>query len=400
MPTPGGPRLLDDGDTMIKFGYIFFLFIAVSLVADISCNSKTIEYDEDRWLKALTNKKVLYVKPEKVAELKEQYKSPVLTYIDDKNLYIVNHDDQSLNIYTRNDLHLEFKFGGKGEGPGEFRRIQGFKVYKDFIFVNSMGKNSYFSKKGDLLKEFRTPPHLIPCYPLGNNFVTREHPGLSERLPSNPYKNFKIVLIDANFKTKRVLFQKKLNISNVYNPKTGERESWLFPNYTFYRIYKDNIYIGCSSMESFFFTVFNSQGNKLYEIKRPYIKQKIPELIKKTIKKRQKKKNKQAIRKLEIKFYEYFPSFCNFEVADDKIFIFLYPTIDGQRVLVLDLMGKLLDSNLIPFDLKYFEDNPAIKLWFNKIHNGKKYYIRDNADTDKWELWSLKICELDSTHKD
>ena len=152
-------------------------------------------------------------------------------------------------------------------------------------------------------------------------------------------------------------------------------------------------------MEGFLFIVFDSQGNKLYEIKRPYIKQKIPELIKETIKKRQKKKNKQAIRKLEIKFYEYFPAFCNFEVADDRIYIFLYPTIDGQRVLVLDLKGKVIDVNLIPFDLEFFKNNTYRKLFFNKIHNGKKYFLRDNADTDQWELWSLKICELDNNHK-
>jgi hypothetical protein len=295
-------------------------------------------------------------------------------------------------------MHLMVKFGGKGEGPGEFRRLQGFKVYKDFIFVNSSGKNSYFSKKGELLKEVRCPPNLIPCYPIGNNFVTREHSGLPERIPSNPYVDTQYVFIGPEFKTKRVLFQKKLNISYVYNEKTGELESWLFPNYSFLHVYKNNIYIACSSMESFFFTVFDSQGNKLYEIRRPYIKRKIPELIKETIIKRQKQINKKSRMRLDIKFYEYFPSFCNFEVADDKIYIFLYPSIDFQRVLILDLKGKLIDVNLIPFDLEFFENNSSMKLFYNKIHNGKKYYLRDNIETNQWELWSIKVFDLDIAH--
>ena len=129
---------------MIKSRYLFLLMTTIGVFTVISCNSKIEKYDEDRWLKALTNKKVLNVKPEKEAELKENYKSPALTYIDDQNFYIVNHDDASVNIYTRKYSHLKVKFGGKGEGPGEFRRIQGIKVYKDFIFVNSIGKNSYF----------------------------------------------------------------------------------------------------------------------------------------------------------------------------------------------------------------------------------------------------------------
>jgi hypothetical protein len=62
----------------------------------------------------------------------------------------------------------------------------------------------------------------------------------------------------------------------------------------------------------------------------------------------------------------------------------------------MDLKGKLIDVNLIPFDLEFFKNNSFRKLFFNKIHNGKKYYLKDNVETNRWELWSLKVHERDS----
>ena len=383
---------------MKRVGYIFLLLSAIIGIAGISCNSKNEKYDNELWLEALTKQNVLQVKPEKVAEFEEEYKYPSIVSIDSQNLYIIKHEDMSVKIYTRKDFHFSATFGGKGEGPGEFRMIQGFNVYEDFVFVNSMGKNSYFSKKGNLLKETRCPPHLIPCYPLGNNFVTYEFSGLPD--PDNPDAYVKIVLIGPKFETKRVLFQKKIKKYNIiYNSKSGQNESWLFPNYVLYQVYKDNIYIGYLSTDNFLFIVFDSQGNKLYEIKRPYLKTRIPDLIKQAIRKRQKKKNESLRIKEKINFNEYFPSFCSFEVSDDKIFVFLFPTIEGQRVMVMDLQGKLLEANLVPFDLTFFETNAVRNLFYMKIHNGRKYFLKDNIETNKWELWSLRLCECNNANQ-
>ena len=71
-------------------------------------------------------------------------------------------DDQSIKIYSRENLRLKMKLGGKGEGPSEFRMLQGINVYDEYIFANSPGKNSYFSKTGNLLKEVKCPPEFVP----------------------------------------------------------------------------------------------------------------------------------------------------------------------------------------------------------------------------------------------
>jgi hypothetical protein len=382
---------------MKKLEYIYLLLGVIIVMAGISCSSKEKKYNEKLWLEALKKQKILHGEPEKVAEFEEQYKYPSILSIDSQNLYIIKPEDMLVNIYTGKDIKFVAKFGGKGEGPGEFRVIQGFQVYEDFIFVNSMGKNSYFSKQGDLQKETRFPPHLIPCYPLGNQFVTYEFSGLPT--PDNPDSSIKIALIGPKFETKRVLFQKKMKKYNtIFNEKSGQNEQWLFPNDVLYRIYKDNIYIGYLSTESFLFMVFDSQGNKLYEIKRPYLKRRIPDLIKQAIRKRQKKINENLRIKMKINFNEYFPSFCSFEVTDDKIFVFLFPTVESQRIIVMDLKGKLLEVNLIPFDLNFFETKAIRNLFYNKVYDGKKYFLKDNFETQKWELWSLKICECNNTN--
>jgi hypothetical protein len=140
--------------------------------------------------------------------------------------------------------------------------------------------------------------------------------------------------------------------------------------------------------------VFDANGKQVYEINRPYRKQEIQGLFKETIQKKQYTMMTNENQKVKIQFYDYFPSFCSFEVADDRIYVFLYPEIDRQRILILDLKGKLLAVNLIPFDLKSLERSSYRILFSNLIHNGERYYIKDNLETDKWELWRLKICDI------
>lgn len=385
--------------TKMKKLLFFYLFTAIIISVNTGCNSKAEKYDEELWINAFEKQKPLDVKPEKVAELGETYKDSGLAYIDDKNVYIINRNEQTINIYSQKDFQLKVKFGGKGEGPREFRVIQGFRVLEDYIFVNSPGKNSYFSKKGELIKELRCPPALIPCLPVGNNFVTREYSIPSGRNTDNPDTERKIVLVGPDFERKKTLFHEILDGgSYVYNTQTNQREAWLFPDYCSFRIYKNNIYIGLSTRENFHFTVFDSNGKKLYEINRPNIKRKIPDIFKEAILKRQHRTitSKQVVK---IKFYEYFPSFCDFKITDDRIYIFLYPEIDKQRILIMDLKGNLIDVNLIPFDLKILEESTYRILFSNIVHNGKKYYMRDNIETNKWEIWWLKICKDSSSFK-
>ncbi|HLP59022.1 MAG TPA: 6-bladed beta-propeller [Candidatus Deferrimicrobium sp.] len=379
----------------MKKRYFLFLLMVSIISIDSACKKYDRTYNQESWLNAFKKQEVLIVNPEKVTVIEEIYKQPGLMAIDDEYFYILNGNEQTINIYSKNDSRFKSTFGRKGEGPGEFRSMQGFQVYPNYIFINSPGKNSYFSKKGELIKEIRCPPELIPCLPVGNNYVTRDYSKSFERDINSPSMETKIILVGPDFKTIKVLFQKSLDTAYVFNSKTGQKEAWLFPDSCSFKIYKDNIYIGLSSMESFFFEVFDANGNRLYEINRPYPKREIPGVFKEAIRKKQyQTQTGEGNLKVKIQFYDYFPSFCNFEVADDRIYVFLYPELDRQRVLIMDLKGKLLAVNLVPFDLKSLEKASFRTLFSNLIYNGERYYIKDNLETDKWELWRSKICEI------
>jgi len=260
--------------------YFLFLLMVSIIFIDSACKGYDMTYDKESWLNAFKKQEVLDAKPEKVAVIEELYKKPSLSDVDEDYFYIIDDDKQTINLHSKNDSRLKSTFGGAGEGPAEFRVIQGFKVYQDYIFINSPGKNSYFSRKGELIKEIKCPSELIPCLPVGNNYVTRDYSKSFERDINSPSMETKILLVGPDFKTKKVLFQKSLDTAYIFNSKTGQKEAWLFPAICSYQIYKDNIYIGLSSLENFFFIVFDANGHRLYEINRPYRKQAIPTILK------------------------------------------------------------------------------------------------------------------------
>lgn len=361
---------------------------AFIIVISYGCNSDNTYFSEESWKNAFKNQKVVEGKPEKLGEFHELFKSPILSHVDEEFLYIYDSKDLVINKYSRQDCRIIGKFGRKGEGPGEFRMIYGFNVYNDFILVNSPGKNSYFSNVGKLLKEEKCPPHLIPCVMVGENFVTDEYDMPPPGGYRNPYIDRRIVLVGPDFKNKKVLFQKKLNIAIVYNPKTGTNTFTLFSDICEFRIYKNNIYIGYANQEGFFFTIFDSFGNLRYKIERPYKKREIPEMLKKAVLKKPYRLRWNRNRSLKLKFYKYLPSFSSFEVADDRVYIFQYPENEYRRILILDLKGKLIDASLIPFNYNILEER-SYQIFYadRKIYNAAWYYLHDNDITDRWELW-------------
>jgi len=370
------------------------VLILLLIVFAVGCSSRGDNYDEVSWRDALLNKQnVLDVKPEKEAEFSELFSSPSLAYVDHQYIYIYDSREGTVCVYSRNDYRLKLKFGKKGEGPGEFQRLHNIKVYEDFVFINSTGKNSYFSKDGRLQKEVRSPPHLIPCLPIGDNFVSDEYSWPPAGGHRTPFTEKKIILVGPDFKTRKILFQKSLNIAIVYDPKTGRNKYTLFSDYCSYRVYKNKIYIGLASPGGFFFTVFSANGRKLYEINRAYIKRSTPDFLKQAILKKPYRLhwNNQV---LKINFYKYLPSFSSFEVADDLIYIFLFPENGNQRILVMDLTGKLIGVTLVPFDLKSLEESSYQIFYSEKyIYKGESYYLKDNDKTNKWELWRLRLID-------
>ena len=67
----------------------------------------------------------------------------------------------AISIYSLKDYKLIKKFGKEGEGPQEFKTFMGFgltvDIYPEHILVNSIDKISYFTRKGEFVKEKKVP---------------------------------------------------------------------------------------------------------------------------------------------------------------------------------------------------------------------------------------------------
>jgi hypothetical protein len=72
--------------------------------------------------------------------------------------------------FSLRDYKLLNSFGGRGEGPGEFKYSPNIHVSDENVFVSSMGKISFFSPGGILLKEINVP-HQSDVLRLKNNFL-------------------------------------------------------------------------------------------------------------------------------------------------------------------------------------------------------------------------------------
>jgi hypothetical protein len=86
-----------------------------------------------------------------------------------------------------------------------------------------------------------------------------------------------------------------------------------------------------------------------------------------------------------LKFPAAFPPIRNFHIVDNKIYVVTYKEKDNQCwMLVFDLGGKLLKEVFVSL----VDINMLIPDLYNyyTIHEDKLYILRDNQDTEEWEL--------------
>ena len=92
--------------------------------------------------------------------------------------------------------------------------------------------------------------------------------------------------------------------------------------------------------------------------------------------------------KPRMKFPDYFPPIRMYHVTDNKIYVMTYKEKDGKNeFVILDMEGKLLNRMFIP--ISPFEETTVII--FYTIKNGKLYLLKDNEETEEWEVRSFEI---------
>jgi hypothetical protein len=95
--------------------------------------------------------------------------------IDDQQLYITGQG--TIAVYSLEDFKLKKKFGRQGEGPGEFRILPFDRIClrislsHDTILVNSVSRLSFFTKKGDFIKQMFSQRPIQYFKPLEDKMV-------------------------------------------------------------------------------------------------------------------------------------------------------------------------------------------------------------------------------------
>jgi hypothetical protein len=282
--------------------------------------------------------------------------------------YIYVGEKSTISIYSLLDFSLIKKFGRKGEGPGEFKAYPMVKVFPKYVVVNNLVKWLLFSRKGEFIKEKRGTFLKFFLYPVGNNFVA-----------TCPLKNGNDIIKILNEDLEPI---KEISRQDSKG-EVKRRHMEMIRDFYKYRVYDDKIFLG-DTTKGFYIAVFDSNGNKLYEINKKFQPIKVTEKYKKDALDREKKSNdliSNTRRRLKYKylFKDYFPAFKDFRVKDKKIYVFTYKRKENQcEIIVMDLHGKTQKKAFV-------ERVPLTKC---SISNNKYFYLKDNYDIEEWELFA------------
>ncbi len=319
-----------------------------------------------------------FIFAEKVATF-PQLNNPFYIMADEEQLYIT--DGPTINIFSLKDYKSIARFGRSGEGPQEFtlipRRAEGnvnIFIHRDYIMANSQGKVSYFSKKGEFIRERRYDSSGALFQPLGNQFVGEDFDQVG-----NTAFNIRNIY-DSNFKKGLELYRRE----SFPQPEGRDRNPFYMIS-PIMRVYQDKVYI--NDAEELKIHVFDGSGKKLAVISSDYDKLPVTEADRTNIMNWYKTninfKDLYERWKSILKFPKYFPAIRWFHVTDDKVYVLTHKK-EGEKseFYIFAINGTFLKKVFLP--LKEKDE----RLWYPyTIGNGKLFQLIENEKTEIWELY-------------
>ncbi|MCI0471583.1 MAG: hypothetical protein L0Y73_08000 [Candidatus Aminicenantes bacterium] len=299
----------------------------------------------------------------------------------DKELLVIT-DGTTIHLYSLKDFKQLKRFGKSGEGPQEFMIYPNLplrvKLMPGYILVNSIGKISYYTRKGEYIKEMK---HTIlygtaELLPIGDRFAAMNLAIEKDNyfITSNIY--------DAGFK-------KITEMARAEFPVQGQK----------FRVLKTTFLLGavnnrifvCGS-EDFVIDIFDPAGKKLNSIKQPYKnlpfgsddKKEMLDYYKANPATRQ---FYDAIRN-GILWPDRFPAIRSFSVDERRLYVQSFQVKDGKTdFYVFDHNGKLLAKPRLPIARII----PVETQQLFTIYNQVLYQLIENEDEEKWELHTTAL---------
>jgi hypothetical protein len=314
----------------------------------------------------------------------------------EKELFVV--EGAEISIYSLKDLKLKKKFGKKGEGPGELMVTPGFfnkvSVFPDYIFVLGFNKVIFFSREGKYIKEIKKSMYIFLVEPMGENFVVRSYKQGDDKLLYNA-----IVICNSKFEEIKELYRQK----DFQQGAPPNAQLDIVPDLIYFGVYDDKIFID-RSPDGFIVDVFDNQGKKLYQVEKEYEKIKITNHHEKEIIDRfkedpniksgmQRRGGWEALKKvLNINFPDFFPAVQELEITGKKIYIRTFKLKENKsQYVVMDLKGNIIKRVYLPRvdNVPFMSKIIGAKL--HTFYNDKLYYLMENEDEEKWELYVEEI---------
>jgi hypothetical protein len=293
---------------------------------------------------------------------------PAEISIDKEQIYIA--DKEKVHIFTLKDYQWVKSFGDKGEGPKEFKFQISIDIntQTDNIIVESQDKLSFFTKKGQFIKEIR----LIGvggCRPLGNGFVATS----------------RTFIQNSRYSTLNFLNEKLEKTGEIYKSiiqPRGKKIRFLSRAWK-YITSKDKVFI--SAKKDFVVDVVDQTGKTLFSITRDYERIKIDSSYVNNffawVKKNRPPQLYEGMKRL-FEFPDYLPAIFDIIIDKDILYIITYKRKkEMNEVFLYTTAGKFIKT----LDIPLYKDHPIDPLPYT-IHDGKIFQLIDNAETEEWEL--------------
>lgn len=306
------------------------------------------------------------------------------------NLIKIDGDDMviaegaSISIYSLKDLKLIKKFGKEGEGPQEFKTFMGFgltvDIYPEHILINSISKISYFTRKGEFIKEQKVSAGTTITSFRGKfvgsamQFDQKTGPKMAFNLYDGKGEKIKEICSHPLPLLKGKGTVTLLDLISGINPQ--------------YQTSANRIFIG--GKQTFEIDIYDLEGNFLKTIKRDYKKQELTGDEKNKFLEVYKihpiYKNFWESLKKAIKIPDYFPDYKTLLVSNQKIYVQTFKRKEGKTgFLIFDLDGKYLKTTFLHL---VYQD--ILTPYLYAIDGGKIYQLAENED----EEWELRISEI------
>lgn len=288
-------------------------------------------------------------------------------------------DKKDIAVYDFSDGRFLRRIGRAGQGPGEFTMLTGMTVLSDRLIAYDISKALFFSVEGEYISQI-VPPRQVMAYPflpVGDHFV-----GVPlEVQEDGSLGPLTVVVFDGALKP----VKRAVGLPDVLAPppprpgaaSAPQPDTLMIRGYFDYAAYDNRIFVA-DSTKGLFISVFDEQGDRLYEINHPVDKQKVTQEYREwALKERRVKKPV---------WPEYFPAFTALKIDAGRLYAVTPARRDGRNeVIIMDLNGKILDCG---FRLSLQSDlfMPHMSARKFDVEAGRFVWVEYNDSSDQYEL--------------